>query len=196
MNTSSPHEVTQLLIAWNNGDPDALSKLAPLVEAELRRLAKIYLSHERPGHTLQPTDLVNEAFIKLIDISAIEWKNRAHFFGITAQLMRHILVDHARRRRALKHGGETLRVSMVEAENFAPVRQACIIELDDALSALATLDPRKSRVVELKFFGGLNEEEIAELLDTSLRTVQRDWNLARAWLYRQLNKDGQDAPEA
>lgn len=191
MNASSPHEVTQLLIAWNNGDPDALSKLAPLVETELRRLAKIYLAHERPGHTLQPTELVNEAFIKLIDISAIEWKNRAHFFGITAQLMRRILVDHARRRQALKHGGDVLRVSMAEAENVAPVRQACIIELDDALSALAELDPRKSRIVELKFFGGLSEEEIASLLDTSLRTVQRDWNLARAWLFRQLNKNQQ-----
>ena len=189
MNTSSPHEVTQLLLAWNNGDSDALAKLAPLVETELRRLAKIYLAHERPGHTLQPTALVNEAFIKLIDTPTVEWKSRAHFFGITAQLMRHILVDHARRRQALKHGGEALRVSLVEAENAAPNRQACIIELDDALSALSRLDPRKSRIVELKFFGGLSEEEIAELLDTSLRTVQRDWNLARAWLFRQLNKD-------
>lgn len=189
MNTSSPHEVTQLLLAWNNGDQDALAKLAPLVETELRRLAKIYLAHERPGHTLQPTALVNEAFIKLIDTSAVEWKNRAHFFGITAQLMRHILVDHARRRQALKHGGEALRVSLIEAENVAPNRQACIIELDDALSALSRIDPRKSRIVELKFFGGLSEEEIAKLLDTSLRTVQRDWNLARAWLFRQLNKD-------
>ncbi len=189
MNTSSPHEVTQLLLAWNNGDQDALAKLAPLVETELRRLAKIYLAHERPGHTLQPTALVNEAFIKLIDASAVEWKNRAHFFGITAQLMRHILVDHARRRQALKHGGEALRVSLIEAENVAPNRQACIIELDEALSALSRIDPRKSRIVELKFFGGLSEEEIAKLLDTSLRTVQRDWNLARAWLFRQLNKD-------
>lgn len=189
MNTSSPHEVTQLLLAWNDGDSDALAKLAPLVETELRRLAKIYLAQERPGHTLQPTALVNEAFIKLIDASAVEWKNRAHFFGITAQLMRHILVDHARRRQALKHGGQALRVSLIEAENVAPNRQACIIELDEALSALSRIDPRKSRIVELKFFGGLSEEEIAELLDTSLRTVQRDWNLARAWLFRQLNKD-------
>ncbi|MDX2040226.1 MAG: sigma-70 family RNA polymerase sigma factor [Acidobacteriota bacterium] len=189
MNTSSPHEVTQLLLAWNDGDSDALAKLAPLVETELRRLAKIYLAQERPGHTLQPTALVNEAFIKLIDASAVEWKNRAHFFGITAQLMRHILVDHARRRQALKHGGEALRVSLIEAENVAPNRQACIIELDEALSALSRIDPRKSRIVELKFFGGLSEEEIAKLLDTSLRTVQRDWNLARAWLFRQLNKD-------
>lgn len=191
MSPSSPHEVTQLLLAWNNGDQDALAKLAPLVEAELRQLAKIYLSHERPGHTLQPTELVNEAFIKLIDLTAVEWKNRAHFFGITAQLMRHILVDHARRRQAMKHGGEAVRVSLVEAENVAPVHQGCIVELDDALLELARFDSRKSRIVELKFFGGLSEEEISELLDISLRTVQRDWNLARSWLYRQLNKDRQ-----
>lgn len=191
MNSSSPHEVTQLLLAWNNGDQDALSKLAPLVETELRQLARIYLAQERPGHTLQPTALVNEAFIKLIDVTAIAWKNRSHFFGITAQLMRHILVDHARRRQAMKHGGEILRVSLVEAENVAPIRQACIIELDDALLELAKFDLRKSRIVELKFFGGLSEEEISELLDISLRTVQRDWNLARSWLYRQLNKDRQ-----
>lgn len=191
MSPSSPHEVTQLLLAWNNGDQDALTKLAPLVETELRRLAKVYLAQERPGHTLQPTELVNEAFIKLIDVTVVEWKNRSHFFGITAQLMRHILVDHARRRQAMKHGGEAVRVSLVEAENVAPIRQACIIELDDALSELARFDARKSRIVELKFFGGLSEEEISELLDISLRTVQRDWNLARSWLYRQLNKDRQ-----
>ncbi len=191
MSPSSPHEVTQLLLAWNNGDQDALSKLAPLVETELRQLARIYLAKERPGHTLQPTELVNEAFIKLIDVTAIAWKNRSHFFGITAQLMRHILVDHARQRQAMKHGGEAVRVSLVEAENVAPIRQACIIELDDALSELARFDARKSRIVELKFFGGLSEEEISELLDISLRTVQRDWNLARSWLYRQLNKDRQ-----
>ncbi|MBL8190469.1 MAG: sigma-70 family RNA polymerase sigma factor [Acidobacteria bacterium] len=191
MSPSSPHEVTQLLLAWNNGDQDALTKLAPLVETELRRLAKVYLAQERPGHTLQPTELVNEAFIKLIDVTVVEWKNRSHFFGITAQLMRHILVDHARRRQAMKHGGEAVRVSLVEAENVAPIRQACIIELDDALSELARFDERKSRIVELKFFGGLSEEEISELLDISLRTVQRDWNLARSWLYRQLNKDRQ-----
>jgi RNA polymerase sigma factor (TIGR02999 family) len=191
MSPSSHHEVTQLLLAWNNGDQYALSKLAPLVETELRQLARIYLAQERPGHTLQPTELVNEAFIKLIDVNAIEWKNRAHFFGITAQFMRHILVDHARRRQAMKHGGEAVRVSLIEAENVAPIRQACIIELDDALSELARLDARKSRIVEMKFFGGLSEEEIAESLGISLRTVQRDWNLARAWLYRKLNKDRQ-----
>ena len=188
MNTSK-HEVTQLLAAWGSGDEEALARLVPLVEVELRRMAKHFLARERQGNSLQPTELVNEAFLKLIDCESVEWKNRAHFFSITSQLMRRILVDHARHRLALRHGGEAIRVSMAEAENVAPNHQADIIELDDALSALAEFDPRKSRIVELKFFGGLSEEGIAEVLGTSLRTVQRDWNFARSWLYRQLNKD-------
>lgn len=187
MNTST-HEVTQLLVAWGGGDEEALTRLVPLVEAELRRMARYFLARERQGNSLQPTELVNEAFLKLIGGESVEWKNRAHFFGITSHLMRRILVDHARHRQALKHGGEAMRVSMAEAENADPNHQADIIELDDALSALSEFDPRKSRIVELRFFGGLSEEEIAVVLGASLRTVQRDWNFARSWLYRQLNK--------
>jgi len=183
---SSPHEVTRLLRAWSDGDEAALARLAPLVEAELHRLAGSYLRRERPGHTLQTTALVNEAYLRLIDDSAVEWRNRAHFYGIAAQLMRRILVDHARRRRKLKRGGDPLRVSLAEAENAALESSPDIIALDEALSSLAKLDARKSQIVELKFFGGMQEEAIAEVLKISLRTVQREWNLARAWLYNEL----------
>jgi RNA polymerase sigma factor (TIGR02999 family) len=183
---SSPHEVTQLLLAWGKGDQDALAQLVPLVEAELHKLAQLYLARERPGHTLQPTALVNEAFVRLIDEQSVQWQNRAHFYGITAQVMRRVLVDHARRRQQLKRGGDALRVSFTQAENAAQQDSASIIALDDALATLANFDERKSRLVELKFFGGLSEEEIAECMQLSLRTVQREWNLARAWLYNQL----------
>jgi len=183
---SSPHEVTRLLRAWSDGDEEALARLAPLVETELHRLAGSYLRRERPGHTLQTTALVNEAYLRLIGDSAVEWQNRAHFYGIAAQLMRRILVDHARRRRKLKRGGDPLRVSLAEAENAAPEKSADIIALDEALSSLAKLDARKSQIVELKFFGGLQEQAIAEALTISLRTVQREWSLARAWLYNEL----------
>jgi len=192
MTSSSQTEVTQMLLAWNGGDTTALERLIPHVEAELHRLAQLYLRRERPGHSLQATALVNEAFLRLIDGKSVQWQNRAHFFGLTAQLMRHILVDHARRRQNQKRGGDALRVSLAEAENIGPERNASIVELDDALKALAAFDPRKSQIVELKFFGGLNEEEIAEVMKLSLRTVQRDWNLARAWLYNELGKDGKD----
>jgi len=183
---SSPHEVTRLLRAWSSGDETALARLVPLVESELHRLAGSFLRRERPGHTLQTSALINEAYVRLIDDSAVEWQNRAHFYGIAAQLMRRILVDHARRRRKLKRGGDPLRVSLTEVENAAPLPSADIIALDEALSSLAKLDARKSQIVELKFFGGLQEEAIAEVLKISLRTVQREWNLARAWLYNQL----------
>ncbi|MEO6725344.1 MAG: ECF-type sigma factor, partial [Blastocatellia bacterium] len=159
------------------------------VEAELHHLAQLYLRRERPGHSLQATALVNEAFLRLINSKSIHWQNRAHFFGISAQLMRHVLVDHARRRNQ-KRGGHLLRVSLVEAENVAEDRSTDVIALDEALKSLAAFDLRKSRIVELKFFGGLNEEEIAEVMKLSLRSVQRDWNLARAWLYNELSKDG------
>jgi RNA polymerase sigma-70 factor, ECF subfamily len=185
---SSPHAVTQLLLAWGQGDEGALAQLVPLVEAELHRLAQLYLRRERPDHTLQPTALVNEAFVRLIDGGSVPWQNRAQFFGITAQVMRRILVDHVRRRQQQKRGGEALRVSLTHAENAAQEQSAGIIALDDALAALEAFDPRKSRLVELKFFGGLTEEEIAEVMNLSLRTVQRDWNLARAWLYQELAK--------
>lgn len=189
MASSLQHEVTQMLLAWNDGDEAALMKLIPHVEAELHRLAQFYLRHERPGHTLQATALVNEAFLRLIDGQSVQWQNRAHFFGITAQVMRHILVDHARRRQNQKRGGDVLRVSLIEAENVGQQHNPSVIALDDALKSLAAFDQRKSQIVELKFFGGLNEEEIAEVMKISLRTVQRDWNLARAWLYNELSKD-------
>jgi RNA polymerase sigma factor (TIGR02999 family) len=185
---TSSHEVTQLLRAWGNGDERALARLAPLVEAELHRLAESFLRRERPGHTLQTTALVNEAYLRLIDDNAVEWQNRAHFFGIAAQLMRRILVDHARRRQKLKRGGGALRVSLAETEAFAQGPSADIIALDDAMMSLSEFDPRKSQIVELKFFGGLGEEAIAEVLKVSLRTVQREWSLARAWLYQELAK--------
>ncbi len=186
---SPQNEVTQLLLAWSDGDEAALAQLVPRVEAELHRLAQIYLSRERPGHSLQTTALVNEAFLQLIDSKSIQFQNRAHFFGVTANLMRRILVDHARRRQQLKRGGDALQVSLAEAENVGRMRSAGVIALDDALATLAGFDPRKSQIVELKFFGGLSEEEIAEVMKISLRTVQRDWNLARAWLYNELSKE-------
>jgi RNA polymerase sigma factor (TIGR02999 family) len=184
---SSSHEVTRLLRAWSDGDEAALARLAPLVEAELHRLAGSFLRRERPGHTLQATALVNEAYLRLIDESAVQWQNRAHFYGIAARLMRRILVDHARRRRKLKRGGDALRVSLAEVETrVAQEPSADIIALDEALSLLSQFDARKSQIVELKFFGGLQEEAIAEVLKISLRTVQREWSLARAWLYNEL----------
>jgi RNA polymerase sigma-70 factor, ECF subfamily len=188
MATSSPHEVTQLLLAWRDGDEAALAQLAPLVQTELHRLAERYLKRERAGHTLQATALVNEAYLRLIDAHSIQWQNRAHFFGLAAQVMRRVLVEHARQRQQLKRGGAALQVSLAEAEDVAQQRSARVLALDDALRTLAHFDQRKSRIVELKFFGGLSEEEIAEVLQLSLRTVQRDWNLARAWLYHELSK--------
>ena len=190
---SSSHEVTRLLRAWSEGNEVALARLAPLVDAELHRLAGVFLRRERPGHTLQTTALVNEAYVRLIDDNAVDWQSRAHFYGIAAQSMRRILVDHARRRRRLKRGADGLRVSMAEAEGAGAEHSADIIALDEALESLARFDARKSEIVELKFFGGLREEAIAEVLKISLRTVQREWNLARAWLYRELSKDAYDA---
>jgi RNA polymerase sigma factor (TIGR02999 family) len=189
---SGSHEVTQLLLAWNAGDQTALDQLAPLVERELHRLAQGYLNHERRGHSLQATELVNEAYVRLIDWRSVRWQNRAHFFGMAAQLMRRILVDHARRRHFQKRGGDAIQVSLAKAENIAEERGVDVIALDDALNALAQFDERKSRIVELRFFGGLSEAEIAEALNVSLRTVQREWNLAHAWLYRELSKEAND----
>jgi RNA polymerase sigma factor (TIGR02999 family) len=183
---SSSHQVTQLLRAWSDGDEAALERLAPLVDAELHRLAGSYLRRERPGHTLQATALINEAYLRLIDDTVVEWHNRTHFYGIAAQLMRRILVDHARRRQKLKRGGDPLRLSLAAAENAGQAPSADIVALDEALLSLSKFDERKSQIVELKFFGGLEEEAIAEVMKVSLRTVQREWNLARAWLYNEL----------
>jgi len=187
MTTPSPNEVTQLLLAWSDGDPAALDKLIPLVYEELHRLAQGYLHREAPGHTLQTTALVNEAYLRLIDWKSMRWQNRAHFFGVSAQLMRRILVDFARSRHYAKRGGGGHRVSLDEAAVVSAERDADFLALDEALARLAAIDPRKSQVVELRFFEGLSVEEIAEVLKVSPRTVMREWSLARAWLYRELS---------
>jgi RNA polymerase sigma-70 factor (ECF subfamily) len=186
MTTPSSQEITQLLLAWSDGDQVALEKLTPLVYAELRRLAKGYMFGERPGHTLQTTALINEAYLRLIDWKNVRWQGRAHFFGVAAQLMRRILVDFARARQYAKRGGAAQQVSLDEAVTIHEDRSAEIIALDDALKSLAEIDPRKSQIVELRFFGGLSAKETAEALKVSLRTVEREWNSARAWLYREL----------
>jgi RNA polymerase sigma-70 factor, ECF subfamily len=187
MAARSPREITELLLAWSNGEPDALQKLAPLVYAELQRLAHHYMAGERPGHTLQPTALVNEAYLRLIDSSHVRWQNRAHFFAISAELMRRILVDFARSRGYHKRGGEARRISLEEAPPIAIERSADLVALDDAMSALAAIDERKSRVVELRYFGGLSVEDTAEVLKVSPETVMRDWRLAKVWLRRELS---------
>jgi RNA polymerase sigma-70 factor, ECF subfamily len=186
MASYSSHNITQLLIAWNNGDQSALEQLAPLVHAELHRLARRYMGQERAGHLLQPTALVNEAYMRLIDWKDVEWKNRAQFFGVSAQLMRRILVDFARRRPRLA-GFTAPHVSLDEALTVSAERSDDLVALDDALTGLAEIDERKSRVVELRFFGGLSNEEIAEVLQISTITVIREWNKAKAWLYRELS---------
>lgn len=189
--TATKPEITALLLAWSGGDENALAALAPLVQQELRKLARRYLSHERAGHTLQPSDLVNEAYLRLIESHTVQWQSRAHFFGIAAQVMRRILVDHARRRKELKRGGGAVQISLTAVANMAAAEpRADVLALDEALQQLATFDPRKSQVVELRFFGGLSESETAEVLQVSLRTIQREWNLARAWLYQQLHLEG------
>ena len=188
----SSHQITQLLIAWGNGDQAALEELTPLVYKELRRLAKRYMAREREGHTLQTSALVNEAFIHLIDWKNVQWRNRAHFFAVSAQLMRRILVDFARSRSYSKRGGAARMVSLNETALVSQDRREDLVLLDDALNALAALDERQSRVVELRFFGGLSLEEIAEALNVSVGTVRRDWSLARAWLYRELGKGNEN----
>jgi len=187
MPTSSPQEITELLVAWGNGDEAALDKLTPLVYQELRRLARGYLKRERPNHTLQTTALVHEAYLRLIDWKNVKWQNRAHFFGISAKLMRHILVDFARSRQYAKRGGKQHHLSLEEASIITPGRPVDIVALNDALTGLAALDSRQSRVVELRFFGGLRIGENAEVLKVSEGTVRRDWSLAQAWLHRELS---------
>jgi RNA polymerase sigma factor (TIGR02999 family) len=182
-----PEGITQLLIDWGKGDQAALEKLMPLVYSELRRLASNYLRRERAEHTLQPTALVNEAYLKLVDQRNAKWQNRAHFFGISAQLMRRILVDHARQRQAVKRGGvEQQRLSITSAQAVMRQPETDLLALNEALEELTKMDPLHGRIVELKFFGGLSIEETAEVLGISHATVERDWKLARAWLRRQL----------
>ncbi|HZO83601.1 MAG TPA: sigma-70 family RNA polymerase sigma factor [Verrucomicrobiae bacterium] len=188
MGNSSTHEVTQLLVAWNQGDQAALDALSPLINQELHRLAKRYMADERQGHLLQPTALVNEAWLRLIDWRNVEWQNRAHFFGLAAQIMRRILVDFARAQQSEKRGGDEIQVSLSEAADVAQERSAGLVVLDDALQTLEQLDPRQARVVELRYFAGLSLEETAEALKVSVGTVRRDWSLARAWLFRELSQ--------
>lgn len=192
MTTPASQEVSQLLLAWSDGDQSALDKLVPLVYAELRRLASHYMSRERPGHSLQTTALVNEAYLRLVDYKRMRWEGRAHFFAVSAQLMRRILVEHARKRQYLKRGGGAARVALEEAAVISEEPTADLVALDDALESLAAIDRRKSRVVELRFFGGLSVEETAEVLKVSPLTVMRDWSTAKAWLYRELGQGGGD----
>jgi RNA polymerase sigma-70 factor, ECF subfamily len=186
MATPSSQEITHLLLAWSDGDQAALEQLIPLVNAELYRLAKGYMFGERAGHTLQTTALINEAYLRLINWKDVRWQNRAHFFGVAAQVMRRILVDYARTRRYTKRGGGAQQVSLDEAATIHEDRTEELLALDDALKKLAEIDLRKSRIVELRFFGGLSVKETAEVLKVSQRKVEREWNMARTWLYREI----------
>jgi RNA polymerase sigma factor (TIGR02999 family) len=187
--TPSSQEVTRLLIAWGDGDRAALGQLMPLVHEELRRLAHHYMGGEGPDHTLQTSALVNEAYLRLVDQTNPRWQNRAHFFAISAQLMRQILVDYARKRRSRKRGGDARQVSLDEEMIVSEERAADVVALDGALKSLAEIDRRKSQIVELRFFGGLSIEETAEVLQVSPGTVMRDWTLAKAWLRREITGD-------
>lgn len=190
----SSNQITQQLVAWSNGDAAALEQLIPAAYQELRRMADRYLRSEGAGHSLQPTALVHEAYLRLIDQTQVQWQNRAHFFGVAATLMRRILLDHAKAKHREKRGGAAQKLSLDEVANYTHERAAELIALDDALQSLAQLDERKSRVVELRYFGGLTVEETAQVLSVSPQTVLRDWNLAKAWLYQQLSQN--DSTEA
>jgi RNA polymerase sigma factor (TIGR02999 family) len=192
MTTPSSQEVTRLLLAWRDGDQEALEQLTPLVYGELRRMAHRFMRRERPDHTLQSSALVNEAYIRLIDCHQVDWQNRAHFFGIAAQMMRQILIDHARRHTRARRGGGLREVSFEETAVVSVERAAELIALDDALTALAAFDLSKSRIVELRFFGGLTNEEVGEVMGMSLRTIEREWRKAKAWLRRAISKGESD----
>jgi RNA polymerase sigma factor (TIGR02999 family) len=185
-------DATELLVAWSSGDESAFDRLVPLVHQELRVLARSYMRRERSGHTLQATALVNEAYIRLIDVNRVQWQNRTHFLAVAAQTMRRILVEFARQRRRQKRGGAAIRVTMDDAMDVAQDSSADLVRLSDALSALATFDPRMSQVVELRFFGGLTVQETAEVLNVSPETVMRDWKTAKAWLLRELSRATED----
>jgi RNA polymerase sigma-70 factor, ECF subfamily len=184
----TPNEVTQLLLDWGNGDQTALDRLIPLVYEELRRLAHHYMGRENHHHTLQTSALVNEAYLRLVEQKNTRWQNRAQFFGISAQLMRRILVDHARGRHYAKRGGRAIHVQLDEAAVLSPEGAADVLALNEALNHLSTIDPRKCRIVELRYFGGFSVEETAALLEVSEVTVMRDWSLAKAWLRREISK--------
>ena len=185
---SANREVTQLLIDWSNGDREALDAMMPLVYAELRRIAAAYLRRERTDHTLQPTALVHEAYLRLTGQNQVRWQNRAHFFGVAAQMMRRVLVDHARANCRAKRGGSAQKLPFDETMNLYERQDEQIVELDDALARLREIDSRKVDVVELRYFGGMSVEETAEVLGVSANTVMRDWNMAKAWLYQELKK--------
>lgn len=182
------HTVTALLLEWQNGDRTALEKVLPLLHAELRRLARRHMAREEAGHTLQPTALINEVYVRLVEGPRVRWQDRAHFFAMAARLMRHILVDHARAKRNQKRGGAFRKVPLNDRLARSSPRPQDVLALDDALEALAAIDPRRSRVVELRFFGGLTVAEMAEVLKISPETVMRDWRFARVWLRRELKR--------
>ena len=188
MTATSRHEVTDLLVKWGRGDKAALDELVPLVQEELRHLARRYIARERPGHTLQTTALVNEAYLRLVKQEKVQWQDRAHFFAVSARVMRHILVDYARSRGYAKRGGAAHRVTLDEAVAVSAAQAADLVALDEALKSLSEIYPRRSQVVELRYFGGLNNEEVAEVLRVSTKTVERDWRYAKAWLYDELRR--------
>ncbi|MEZ5346506.1 MAG: sigma-70 family RNA polymerase sigma factor [Pyrinomonadaceae bacterium] len=188
MTKTAPQEITQLLVAWGDGDKRAFDQLMPFVYDELRKLARNYMRNQKPDHTLQTTALVNEAYLRLIDSSRVNWQNRTHFFAISAQLMRRILVDFARAKNANKRGGGDPKVTFDEGLPVTGGKDTDLIALDEALKELAGMNERQSQIVEMRYFGGMNEKEIAEALEISERTVRRDWKIARAWLFRELNR--------
>ena len=189
MKSPARHQITELLAEWREGNQSALDELYPLVYDELHRLARRYMSRERKDHTLQTTALINEAYVRMVDQKNVNWANRSHFFAISAQIMRRILIDHARRHAYAKRGGGAHQVSLEEVAAIAPEQGRELVLLDEALKTLAERDPRRCQVVELRYFGGLNNEEIAGVLHVSENTVTRDWNMARAWLYQQLSEN-------
>ena len=184
-----PQEITRLLLEWSNGDDAALDQLIPMVYPELRRIARRYMGRENSQHTLQTSALINEAYLRLIDQQAVEWQDRAHFFAVAAQVMRHILIDHARRHRYAKRGGGAQHIALDDTAIIIQERAAEFIALDSALNGLNEIDPRKSRIVELRFFGGLTVEETAEVMKLSPITIKREWRAARAWLLREISGD-------
>jgi RNA polymerase sigma factor (TIGR02999 family) len=187
MGSPDSQQITGLLRAWGAGDQAALDQLVPVLHGELKRIARRYMRRERTGHTLQPTALVNEAFLRLMDVDGVQWQDRAHFFAVSAQMMRRILVNHALARGAGKRGGESPRAAFDEALVVAPERDSELVALDEALESLAKLDARKARVVEFRFFGGLSVEETAAVLKVSAQTVHRDWRLSKSWLAREMS---------
>ena len=191
--SSPPEDVTQLLIAWSQGDRDSAERLVPLIYDELRQLAARYLARERAEHTLQPTALVHEAYMRLVDLRHVQWQDRTHFFAIAAQAMRRLLVDHARKHRSAKRGGPIRRLSLEEVSEVAASRAPDLVALDEALDGLAEIDPTKASIVELRFFGGLSNQEAAEVMGCSRSTVVRQWRMAKAWLHSELCHSGPEA---